>query len=578
MKRLIWRSTGIHAAFLIGSFWVTIATVFAQDSAPTSIKIPLAAPPVEMWNNVSDVQPVQHIRPVTAVNSVSSPTTAPIQPIAVQSKSDVDPAVVRQIIADYLTELENKKKFEADQKRKEADEKGYEIGNNPTLSTTWENGLWFTSPNKDWRFHFGGRLQAESVFWNQPNSMKGPPPGNGGIPASAKGDGVGPLDDGMFFRRVRFRADGTGYETIEFVMEVDFEQLNFITFDHMWVGAKDLPFLGTVRLGQHKVPQGMEMMASDYHQTFLQDRSVLSEAFWNLFALGIFVSNDYLDHNVTTQSMFHRIQPTGFYTSDFGDGNYAASTRATWTPLYQNDGRHLVHVGGSYQWRTGDLGRTIQPGATGNTFADTQDVVRFRARPELRDATGIPPGNLGGDTARFVDTGFLLANNVQTVSPEFLLIWGAFSVQAEAAWAYSSNVRSIYPSSSFGTPRGNTLFWGGYVETSYFLTGENRGYDRRFGTFDRPKVNENAFAVRGDDGKLHYGTGAWQIAYRYSFVDLNDNGVNGGQMGQHTVGVNWYLNDNTKLQFQYSNIQRNVIEPAASGTVHGFGTLLQWYF
>lgn len=456
--------------------------------------------------------------------------------------------------------------------------KAYQIGSELSLGGIWNNGLVFQSPNRDWVFHFGGRLQFEPVWWRQPASLKGLPPGNGGIPASGPNGGVGPLDDGAFFRRVRLRSDGVGYELVEYVLEVDFEQLNLVTYDHMWAGFKELPLLGTVRIGQHKVPQGLEQMGSDYHLTFLE-RSSLFDAFWTLFAPGIFISNTYFDQNVTFQTMFHRIQPLQFYTSDFGDGDYASTSRLTWTPYYAGGGRCLLHVGGSYQWRHGDLGRSIQPGGTGNAFADTQNVARFRARPELRDATGVGTATpLGGDAGRFVDTGFLLADNVHTLSPEVLWIWGPFSVQAEGAWAFVDNTASVYPAAALGTPRGTPMFWGGYVQASYFLTGEHRGYDRRFGVFDRPTVSENAFLVRGEDGHCHYGHGAWEIAYRYSYLDLNDNGVNGGQLGQHTVGLNWYFNDNFKVQFNYLNIQRNVAAPANSGTVHGIGMLAQWYF
>src|SRR5439155_3287536 len=115
-------------------------------------------------------------------------------------------------------------------------------------------------------------------------------------------------------------------------------------------------------------------------------------------------------------------------------------------------------------------------------------------RPEIRDATGIGSvgsGILGGDPGRFVDTGFLAAKSIGTASPEFLVIYGPFSVQAEGACARVNDARSIYPTSARGTDRGNPTFWGAYVQTSYFLTGEHRRYDRRFGTFDRPKVANN---------------------------------------------------------------------------------------
>ena len=159
-------------------------------------------------------------------------------------------------------------------------------------------------------------------------------------------------------------------------------------------------------------------------------------------------------------------------------------------------------------------------------------------------------------------------------------------MQAEAAFARVNQARSVCPATAQGVLRGDPTFWGGYVQASYFLTGEHRGYDRRFGTFDRPVV-KNRFNPKDCGGGWDCADrpsgagarwGAWEVAYRYSYLDLNDNQIAGGQLGQHTWGLNWYFNDNFKVQFQYSNIQRNVTGPAISGTVHGFGMLSRWYF
>lgn len=459
--------------------------------------------------------------------------------------------------------------------------------NSPILTALWNNGLNFTTPNKDWVIHIGGRLQFETVLWGQPERLKTSPPGNGGIPAATptSGTGVGSLDDGMFFRRVRLSGDGTAYGVVEFRIEVDFEQLNFITYDHMWAGFKDVPYLGTVRVGQQKVPQGLDQMSSDYHLTFLE-RSVLSEGIYqSLFAPGILIANDY-EKMVTWQTMFHRVQSVvQFFNEDFGDGDYAWTSRATVCPIYENEGEQVLHLGASFQWRRADLGRSIQPGGTGNAYADTQGVARFRARPEIRDAVGIGSTEiLGGDTGRFVDTGFILASDVCTYGSEFLWIDGPFSLQGEAGCAQVQDARSIYPASQFNRFRGDPVFWGASAQVSYFLTGEHRGYDRRFGTFDRPKVannfNPKNCADGGDEcGEVaNPGWGAWELAYRYSYLDLNDNGINGGLLSQHTFGVNWYFNDNFKVQFNYLNVHRSVVPPARSGTVHGFGTLVQFYF
>jgi phosphate-selective porin OprO/OprP len=177
-----------------------------------------------------------------------------------------------------------------------------------------------------------------------------------------------------------------------------------------------------------------------------------------------------------------------------------------------------------------------------------------------------------------VDTGFLIADGVQTIGLEFIATCGPLSVRAEGAVAVVSDAASVYPAAAFGTPRGNPVFWGGYVQVSYFLTGEHWGYDRRFAVYDRPRVSENAVLVCGEDGRCHYGWGAWDLAYRYSYVDLDANGINGGKLGEHTVGVTWYLADNFHIQANYLNVFRDVVSPAHAGTVHGFGMQAQWYF
>lgn len=550
------------------------------------IEPPIAAQPAvvpadhKVMSPVS--QPVQHTQ-AKATTDVPAVPAVPVAPSSLDSeKPATDPKreAIRQEIRDYIGELELQKQAETERAKKEAQEKGHEVGSDLNLKAHWVEGrgLTFTTARKDWDFHFGGRLQFQPVFFNQPASLKGPATGNGGIPGSARNGGLGSLDDGMYFRRIRLKADGSAYETLEFNFEVNFEQLNYITFDHMWFGVKDLPFVDTIRVGQHKVPMGMENYGSDYHLTLLE-RSAGADAFSTLFGPGIWISRNFCDKNVAFQTMIHKTQQMNFYTSSFGDGNYASSTRLTWTPLYQDEGAEIVHVGFNYQWRTGNLGRQIQPGGTGSTFGDSQPAMRFRARGDVRDAIGIGPGgNLGGNPARFVDTGYFLSNNIQTVMPEILLIMGPFSIQSEGYWVWANDTRTLYGSKPVGTNLGTTMFWSAYAEASYFLTGERRGYDRRMGVYDRPVLNSNASMARGDDGRYHVNWGAWQVAYRYTFMDLNSNGIDGGQLDQHSIGLNWYFNNMSKIQFQYSRIHRNVASPAVSGSVNALGLMAQWYF
>ena len=52
------------------------------------------------------------------------------------------------------------------------------------------------------------------------------------------------------------------------------------------------------------------------------------------------------------------------------------------------------------------------------------------------------------------------------------------------------------------------------------------------------------------------GWGAWEIAARYSVVDLNDrlgspDGVAGGKQAIITAGLNWYVNRNIRFMINY---------------------------
>jgi phosphate-selective porin OprO and OprP len=89
------------------------------------------------------------------------------------------------------------------------------------------------------------------------------------------------------------------------------------------------------------------------------------------------------------------------------------------------------------------------------------------------------------------------------------------------------------------------------------------------------------WAVRGENGCKNWGIGAWEVAARYSHLNLDDaNGlIRGGIMDGYTFGINWYLNANLKLQFEYVNDQRFHTAPGViPGWVDGCGIRAQMAF
>jgi phosphate-selective porin OprO/OprP len=116
-------------------------------------------------------------------------------------------------------------------------------------------------------------------------------------------------------------------------------------------------------------------------------------------------------------------------------------------------------------------------------------------------------------------------------------------------------------------PQGTVFYHGGYVEVLYFLTGEYQEYVKREGVFGRVVPLNNYGWKKGEGCN---GFGAWQVGVRFSYLDLNDKGIQGGQVYDWTVGLNWFLNPNMKVQFNYILEHRD--QPGVTpGLINGLG-------
>ena len=92
-------------------------------------------------------------------------------------------------------------------------------------------------------------------------------------------------------------------------------------------------------------------------------------------------------------------------------------------------------------------------------------------------------------------------------------------------------------------------FNGGYIEASWALTGETHGYNAAAAAYTSP-VPARPFSWKSGDW------GAFEIAGRYSVIDLNDrlgfvDGASGGKQTIYTAGLNWYANRNIRFMLDY---------------------------
>ena len=184
------------------------------------------------------------------------------------------------------------------------------------------------------------------------------------------------------------------------------------------------------------------------------------------------------------------------------------------------DKYYSLHVGGDAEF-------LIKPPST--------NLLTLSDRPELRI-----------DPTVILTTGAIAnVSGAQVYSAEAAAGYGPLFFQGEYFWY---NVDR-----SLGLP--SLDFTGWYAEGGWTLTGESRIYNPATGSYGTILPDHPFSWAMG-------GLGAWEIAGRYSNVNLNDRftrgiattvtqGVAGGSQNIYTAGLNWYVNRNVRLLFDY---------------------------
>jgi phosphate-selective porin OprO/OprP len=420
------------------------------------------------------------------------------------------------------------------------------------LDATWDDGLRLRSADDRFHLHLGGAGQVDAVWLIGPHTLFDSP--NDGT--SGAGNAAATL-----IRRAVLQADGDIFNQFDYSVEFDFANasnensgLQSASFSNLtsspaplnvWMQVRDVPWLGNVRFGNQVKPIGMENNTAFTFLPFME-RSDNMDAFYgpfdNGYALGLTARNWSESERLTWQFGVYR-PSTNVFGIALNKTTYGA--RVTALPVYQDDGARLVHVG------LGFYGGEI-----------VQDQNRNRVRPLLRNAPGF-------DVTVLADTSEVPGSEQYTIAPEFAFVLGPLTVQAEWAGQFLTDALS-----STGQPQGTVFYHGGYVQALYFLTGEHDEYLRREGVFGRQVPHEDYHLKKGDP---HCSLGAWQLGVRFGYVDLNDKAIQGGTIYDWTVGLNWYLNANMKVQFNYILEHRN--QPGATeGWINGLGVRAAYNF
>ena len=115
-------------------------------------------------------------------------------------------------------------------------------------------------------------------------------------------------------------------------------------------------------------------------------------------------------------------------------------------------------------------------------------------------------------------------------------------------------VKGEYMSAHVNRPyASNANFHGWHVQGMYVLTGEHRSYDPKNGKFAGVNASKP--------------TGAWEVAVRHSYLNLNDHDINGGAAHNTSLSLGWYATKHIRVVTNYIRSSVHAAS-ATSSTAH----------
>tara|TARA_R110002095_G_scaffold10087_1_gene15225 strand:- start:2530 stop:3810 length:1281 start_codon:yes stop_codon:yes gene_type:complete len=306
---------------------------------------------------------------------------------------------------------------------------------------------------------------------------------------------VAQLGDAAELRRARLFMSGKVYNDWNFKIEYDFAGSG--SLKDTYIEYTGLPV--AIKVGNFKEPFSLEEQTSSKYYTFME------RALPNVFSPGRnqgLMGSMYGANWTAAAGLFADGVTDG--ESNGQDESYGYGARVTFAPLAEkNQAIHLGLAANKRMYKDGD--------------------VRFRARPEAHLSD-----------ARLVDTNDMTnVDSIELLGAEAAAVFGPLSIQGEYMTADVSRN---------GVANADYDFDGGYVYASYFLTGESRNYKASKGSFGR--VKPNSIVGKG-------GVGAWELALRYSTLDLTDGAFDGGDESNTTLGLNWYATPTIRFMANY---------------------------
>ena len=234
--------------------------------------------------------------------------------------------------------------------------------------------------------------------------------------------------------------------------------------------------------------------------------------------IGVRYSNSVLNQRLAyTVGLFNNYWETG---KSFSENGSQITARITGLPHYISD-RELMHFGIGYRY-TGSSDSTLS----------------YKGKPEANTAP------------YFINTGSFAATSANTLMFEWIGVKGPVSLVGEYMQVF------VNRNSNNGNPSFN--YW--QIGGSWFITGENRRYNKLSGNLGKLIPNKN-FKFR-----KHSGPGAFELGARFTQSDFSDGIIQGGKFGRFTSALGWYPNAHFRFEinYGYGRLDKNKLVGKAS--------------
>lgn len=359
--------------------------------------------------------------------------------------------------------------------------------------------LVFESKNQSYRFWFDNRVQIDgAMFW------------------AGKNDNYNKIGNGISFRRVRFAVKAQLHD--KWYGEIDLNVANgSLELEDAYLKFTPWSWIN-FKAGNFKENFSMENTTTSRYLTFME-RPMIVSAMVPSRHIGFQVNYNHRYFLAQGGVFFQEIKNSELAETIVDENNkvygvdqgHSFTGRFVVMPFDQE--YYGLHIGAAISYGTPKT--DVKFGAF-NTVRYSARALSSINRKKYLDTDRIP------NVMNYIMQGYELAG-----------FYGPLKVQGEY---FQNNVRRLH-----GTP--TNIFNGWYAYAAVLLFGGQQQYDRSSGEFTQP--------TRGRKW------GDIELAARYDFANLNSRDIKGGSAEGITVGLNYYINSNVKLMFNYSRINND---------------------